>query len=82
MATTRDVAFINALPLETGWSGKLWAIHNGLKQVSDGATFVWFTDADIVHGTAALCQLVAKAEADDRDLVSLMVEVVLVIRTV
>lgn len=59
-----------------GWTGKLWALEQGLCRARTSvpdATFVWFSDADIFHGRDILRRLVAKAEADSRDLVSLMV---------
>jgi hopene-associated glycosyltransferase HpnB len=40
---------------------------------SFGARYLWFTDADIVHRPSSLRRLVAKAEGERRDLVSLMV---------
>jgi len=65
---------IEAPPLPAGWSGKLWAVHNGLLAVPDGPRYVLLTDADIVHAPDALRRLVAKAENGGRDLVSLMVK--------
>jgi hopene-associated glycosyltransferase HpnB len=69
-----DVVAARARP--QGWLGKPWAMAEGLRhadQVAPGATFVWFTDADIVHDKRTLARLAAKAETDRRDLVSLMV---------
>ena len=66
---------ITAAPLEEGWSGKLWALNQGLaEQAAKKAEYFWFTDADIVHRPHVLSQLVAKARMDDRALVSLMVK--------
>lgn len=63
-----------APPLAPNWSGKLWALQAGIAQAAAAAPeFYWFTDADIVHGPQVLHRLVAKAETDGRDLVSLMV---------
>lgn len=69
--------------LPAGWSGKLWALQQGfehLKQQSSPESlsksspeYVLFTDADIEHSANNLQQLVAKAEAEKLDLVSLMV---------
>lgn len=67
---------ISGRPLDAGWSGKLWAVKQGLdeaRRVAGGATFVLLTDADIVHDPGSLRRLVAKAESDRLDLVSLMV---------
>ncbi|MCW5774322.1 MAG: glycosyltransferase [Rhodospirillaceae bacterium] len=63
---------VAAPPLPPGWSGKLWAVHNGLAATPADRRYVLLTDADIVHGRDALARLVAKAETG-LDLVSLMV---------
>ena len=68
---------IEAPPLEPGWTGKLWAMNTGLGhalRAHPEARFVLLTDADIAHEPSALRHLVAKAEAERRDLVSLMVK--------
>lgn len=62
-----------AAALPAGWTGKLWALHQGVQQASPETAFFWFSDADIRHPPDALRRLVAKAEAENRDLVSLMV---------
>ena len=54
-----------------GWSGKLWAVAQGVEQAT--ADYVLLTDADIVHAPAHVATLVAKAERDGLDLVSEMV---------
>lgn len=60
--------------LPAGWSGKLWAVHQGLQQdEAKSADFVLLTDADIVHGAGHVAALVAKAEAEGLDLTSEMV---------
>ena len=62
--------------LEDDWSGKLWAVHQGLKMagtMAPNAPFVLLTDADITHDGESLRRLVGKAEAGRLDLVSLMV---------
>lgn len=64
-------------PLPSGWTGKLWALAEGIRLAGDiapGAAFLLLTDADIRHGPATVRRLVAKAEAERLDLVSLMVE--------
>jgi hopene-associated glycosyltransferase HpnB len=61
-------------PLPPGWSGKLWAVSQGLEHPdAQAADYVLLTDADILHGPTHLACLVAKAEADQCDLVSEMV---------
>ncbi len=70
------LSVIAGAPLEPGWTGKLWAVHQGLA-AADGdapdAAYVLLTDADIAHDRGAVRRLVAKAEAENLDLVSLMV---------
>jgi len=63
-----------APPLPPGWTGKLWALNEGVSQAASAApTYYWFTDADIVHAPDTLLRLVARAERDHLDLASLMV---------
>jgi hopene-associated glycosyltransferase HpnB len=67
---------VEARPPEPGWTGKMWAVAEGLAAADDsapGAAFVWLTDADIAHAPGELRALAGKALGDGRDLVSLMV---------
>lgn len=65
---------MNGEPLPPGWSGKLWAVHQGLAhEKAQAADYILLTDADIVHAPGHVAALVAKAEADGLDLVSEMV---------
>jgi len=62
-------------PLPAGWSGKVWAMHQGTEAASSTAEqpeWIWFTDADIAHDPWVLGALVDRAESEDRDLVSTM----------
>jgi hopene-associated glycosyltransferase HpnB len=62
-------------PLPAGWSGKVWAQAQGWAQaevLAPEARYLWLTDADIAHWLQNLRALVAKAEADKLDLVSVM----------
>jgi hopene-associated glycosyltransferase HpnB len=75
IAAEAGASVIQAGPLPPGWSGKLWAISEGLKHASTLAPdYLLFTDADIVHAPGNVAELVARAEADGLDLVSLMVK--------
>jgi len=58
-------------PLPDGWSGKVWAMSQGVAAAED-AEFLWFTDADIAHEPWVLLALVERAEAEELDLVSTM----------
>jgi hopene-associated glycosyltransferase HpnB len=60
--------------LPIGWSGKLWAMCQGvLAAERTEPDYYLFTDADIAHHPTALRRLVARATARDLDLASLMV---------
>jgi hopene-associated glycosyltransferase HpnB len=75
IAAQAGAEVIPAGPLPPGWSGKLWAISEGLKHAAALAPdYLLFTDADIVHGRDNVAELVARAETENLDLVSLMVK--------
>ena len=65
------LTIVSGAPKPPGWSGKLWAVSQGLAAAT--ADLVLLTDADITHEPDHLARLVAKAEAEDLDLVSEMV---------
>jgi hopene-associated glycosyltransferase HpnB len=61
-------------PLPQGWSGKLWAVAQGLVQKkAREADYLLLTDGDIEHRPGHVSSLVAKAEADGLEMVSEMV---------
>jgi hopene-associated glycosyltransferase HpnB len=73
---SKRLTVLSGKPLPPGWTGKLWAMEQGfrhLQQQPSPPDFVLFTDADIEHPANSLQQLVAKAEVESLDLVSLMV---------
>ena len=57
--------------LPEGWSGKVWAMHQGTASAGD-ADWIWLTDADIAHAPWVLRALVELAKREGRDLVSTM----------
>lgn len=62
--------------LPAGWSGKLWAVSQGIAaggRMWPESRYLLLTDADVEHGRDNVRRLVGKAEAERRDLVSLMV---------
>ena len=59
-------------PLAAGWTGKLWAVSQGVAQAGLVPRYLWLTDADITHAPDTLCSLVARAEPRGLVLVSLM----------
>ena len=72
-----NLRIIHGKPLERGWTGKLWAVHQGVleaEQLIPDADYVLLTDADIEHHKDNLSELVYKAVIDNRLLVSLMVK--------
>jgi hopene-associated glycosyltransferase HpnB len=69
------VTVIPSAPLVSGWTGKLWAVAQGVQHAkSFNPDFLWLTDADVVHGPNMLSSLVAKASSGKFDLVSVMVK--------
>jgi hopene-associated glycosyltransferase HpnB len=67
---------VAARDLPAGWAGKVWAQSEGLaalRAAQPQARYVFLTDADIGHGRHTVRQLVARAEAEQRVLTSLMV---------
>ena len=75
-AGTHDrLTIVQARALPGGWTGKLWAISEGLEQAASlQADYILLTDADIVHAPDNIAGLVARAEAGNLDLVSYMVK--------
>lgn len=81
-ALVRDVAFehgervtmIASAPLPAGWTGKMWALAQGVERASAFAPdYFLFTDADIAHAPQSVSSVVALAQAGNHDLVSMMV---------
>ncbi|MGB9644559.1 MAG: glycosyltransferase [Stellaceae bacterium] len=61
-------------PVPRGWTGKLWAVRQGVEAARPfRPDYLLLTDADIVHGSGNLRELVSRCEAEGYDLVSLMV---------
>jgi hopene-associated glycosyltransferase HpnB len=63
---------ISGAPRAAGWSGKLWAVSQGVAEAGV-AGLVLLTDADIVHEAGHVSALVAAIERSGCDLVSEMV---------
>jgi hopene-associated glycosyltransferase HpnB len=69
----REVRVIAGAPLPPGWTGKLWALQQGVEAVAPSAPpWLLFVDADIVLAPDALSRLVALAERRGLALASLM----------
>jgi hopene-associated glycosyltransferase HpnB len=83
------VRVVNASELPEGWTGKLWALNEGISQggvtqagmsnggglsaAAEAPEFYWFTDADVSHAPNTLTRLVGRAARERLDLASLMV---------
>ena len=68
------VVLVTGGPVPPGWTGKMWAVHQGILHASAGnPDFFLLTDADIVHGADTVRGLLARAEEKSLDLVSYMV---------
>jgi hopene-associated glycosyltransferase HpnB len=71
---SRRISVHLASELPPGWTGKLWAMNEGVQEAANHSPeFFWFTDADIEHAPDTLRRLVIRAERDSLDLASLMV---------
>lgn len=66
------VEVVTGQPLAPGWTGKLWAVAQGVERAGQGPRYVWLTDADIEHAPDTLTSLVRRAEAGDLVLTTLM----------
>lgn len=80
---------VKASALPEGWTGKLWALNEGISSGESNAAgsrggglttataevpeFYWFTDADVTHAPDTLRRLVGRAVGERLDLASLMV---------
>ena len=74
VATDR-LSVVEGADLPTGWTGKVWAMKQGVDRASESApAYLLFTDADIVYARDTLARLVAQAEAERLALNSLMVK--------
>jgi hopene-associated glycosyltransferase HpnB len=69
--TAHNLRVIRLEHKPAGWSGKLWALHEGI--AASHAPIVLLTDADIVHLPMHLATLLAKLVGSRLDMVSEMV---------
>jgi hopene-associated glycosyltransferase HpnB len=64
---------VRARPLPAGWTGKLWAVAEGVRHATaHHPDYLLLTDADIVHPPENAAGLAARAESGNYDLVSYM----------
>jgi hypothetical protein len=69
--TGKSLRIITGQPKPAGWSGKLWAVSQGIDQTD--APVMLLADADIVHDPRHLATLVARLDSPAVDMVSEMV---------
>ncbi len=68
------VTVLRGSPLPEGWTGKTWAVAQGVSAARElRPDYFLLTDADVVHARGNIKELVARAELGSLDLVSLMV---------
>jgi hopene-associated glycosyltransferase HpnB len=71
---TNRLTICRGKPVPPGWTGKLWAMRQGVEAArSMRPDYLLLTDADIVHYSGNLRELVSGCETGHYDLVSLMV---------
>jgi hopene-associated glycosyltransferase HpnB len=71
------LAVVAGRPLPAGWTGKLWAVRQGIAaatRLSPAGDYLLLSDADIVYASDTLTRLVARAQAGGLMLTSLMVK--------
>ncbi|BDA39799.1 glycosyltransferase [Candidatus Atelocyanobacterium thalassae] len=76
-SNSNNLHIISGVPLISNWSGKLWAIKQGIdkaNQLKNKPDYFLLTDADIEHHKNNLEELVTKAKRENLALVSLMVK--------
>jgi hopene-associated glycosyltransferase HpnB len=72
---TQSLTVVPGSPLPPGWSGKLWAMQQGIEHATKIAPdFFLFTDADIEHAPDSIATLVSIAQTGPYDMASFMVK--------
>lgn len=72
---TERLTVIAGSALPPGWTGKVWAMHQGWQAArAANPDYVLLTDADIEHAPDTLSRLLAQAERGPYDLTSVMVK--------
>jgi hopene-associated glycosyltransferase HpnB len=70
-----NLTVVLGTPLPSGWSGKLWALEQGIELARQtNPDFFLFTDADIEHAPDSVATLVAIVGAGPYDMASFMVK--------
>ena len=72
-APTELLTVIRSAPLPPGWTGKLWAVEQGVREAARlRPDYLFLTDADIAHAPGNAASLAARAESGGYALVSYM----------
>src|SRR5262245_9637665 len=77
MNASSRLTVVPGAPLPDGWSGKVWAMHQGAQHAEhlpQAPDYLLLTDADIVFAPRTLQRLAARARAQSLTIVSLMVK--------
>jgi hopene-associated glycosyltransferase HpnB len=75
LGAERRLVVLPGAPLPAGWTGKLWAVAQGIEQAGRlSPDYFLLSDADIVYAPDVLCRLAARAQAGGLVLTSLMVK--------
>ncbi len=75
LSQEQRVTVLSGRPLPYGWSGKLWAVQQGIEQaLALHPQFLLLTDADVEHSPDNVATLVALAESKGYDVASFMVK--------
>jgi hopene-associated glycosyltransferase HpnB len=73
---SREVTVLRGKPLPPDWTGKVWAMHQGIadaEEMEPAPDYLLLTDADIEYPPDAVARLVARAMGSRTGLTSLMV---------
>jgi hopene-associated glycosyltransferase HpnB len=73
--SNRDVTIVSGTPLPSHWTGKVWAMHQGIATASAvdfPPDFFLLTDADIGYSPNVLKSLVIGSKANGRSMTSVM----------
>jgi hopene-associated glycosyltransferase HpnB len=71
---SRQVSVMRSRPLPDGWTGKMWAVSQGVgKALATSPDYLLLTDADVEHSERSLSELVTRAEKHGLALASVMV---------
>ena len=71
----RKITIVSGTPLPSGWTGKVWAMHQGIAAASEGKgapRYFLLTDADIGYEPDVLMSLAQRALVENRVLTSVM----------